>query len=543
MPKIINAFSEENSGLGSAFKAIADSFGNGARNEVYRQEALKGQRENTARDEGSLALQRGDVIEALRQGYRGGMSSPDATGYIRGYYGNTKGADSPEFEGAAVGAGEPWRNTPRGSREMLDQSRFVPYYNEDPRTGAKTPGGAFDTRHNQFTDATGMPATPAPQRSGFQNTGLVDEHGNPTEIAPAPMHLINSLDENGAPLLSEEGRNRLAEHYRRDPGYAGRLLAVIAGRAATPSMNRGSKANNVFLNDLYAIDPSHDPGVNAMRLKTYQDLATSGKTGMMAQALSQFTHHMTEEAIPRMSEVDNVPTLHPFSDSNVLGRAGNAVAAPFTSTVNSARNAYNTAAQVPGVGAAHITQEGIVNELGRLMRGTGTIAEADIARELANFPTNIGAPDFKSRVAAVMGLIEGAYHAREQNINRVLGPDPRREPLISPQTKAELEMVKRWYNGGPMPPMARTTQPQQRPTDAGRMPQGAPQPMVTPQSQAGPGPTDQFNDRFNAAQPGAQPPPTQEPQQPKTATPYEGERRQFKQGWGVFHNGQWMPVR
>ena len=165
----------------------------------------------------------------------------------------------------------------------------------------------------------------------------------------------------------------------------------------------------------------------------------------------------------------------------------------------------------------HITQEGIVNELGRLMRGTGTIAEADIARELANFPTNIGDADFKSRVAAVMGLIEGAYHAREQNINRVLGPDPRRQPLISPQTQAELEMVKRWYNGGPMPPVARTT-------------------VVTPETQAGPGPTGEFNDRFNAAQAPTQP-------APGKAVPYEGERRQFKQGWGVFHNGQWVPVR
>src|SRR5262249_30466954 len=28
---------------------------------------------------------------------------------------------------------------------------------------------------------------------------------------------------------------------------------------------------------------------------------------------------------------------------------------------------------------------------------------------------------------------------------------------------------------------------------------------------------------------------------PVMGAPQEGERRQFKQGWGVFHNGQWVP--
>jgi len=459
MPKIINAYSDGNGSIADSLKSIGESiWGNEARNEGQRQNALKLQRENSARDEGSLALQRGDAIEALRQGYRGGMSAPDATGYLRGYYGNTKGADSPEFEGAAVGAGEPWQNTPRGRRETLEVTapRFSPVMGED-QYGAKSPAGAFNTRTGEYApfQKPGLPG--AQPRVGFQPTAADEDQ----------PYYGGSEDGTQNPLAGG------GEYLRTlPPGRAAVIVGILDGRAPPPTGNAALHPRNQrLLEDLARVEPGFDFTKWVERYKTAQDFSSAGMSGKAVKSANQAITHAGELAAAAEG-------LH---NKEGLG--------PITQAYNSIGNAYHNASGEVGTGPFELARNAFADEISKVFRTTG-MSDHEIEQWKQTINSSQSPTQLRANMAQAIRLYQGAVDALEANRTRGMGTFRQQPPLLDQRTQDTMRRIDAWTKGGPwqgapMKEQAQHVNPQP--------------PVVTPQTQAGPGPTGQFNDRFNAA--------------------------------------------
>lgn len=499
MVNIISAFRPSDNGasgsIADSLKSIGQSiWGDEAKNEGYRQNALKLQRENDARERGSAALRSGNAVETLAQGFRGGVGAPDATGYIRGYYGNTKGADSPEFEGAAVGAGEPWHNTPRGSREVLanqrameqdrtDASRYTPIYSQDVY-GNKTPSGTLNTRNGQYNDMSGMPVRgggqppAAPKQTGMQPVGMSDE----------------------LPGAGDDGVNHghFSQLANENPEIASHVAAVLDGREPFPTLQ--TMRNNPMAQAVSRHVSLTEPGFDATkwygRKRTSDYFSGVGGGAVATKSANQAIKHMYDLA-------GYAEALH---NKEGLG--------PLTQPYNALANHLSTASGGTAPGQFNLTRKAAVDEIAKLFKGAN-LSDTEIHQWdqlVSDAQTN---PQHRANLGAALQLYGHGVDALEEMRREGLSPlsKGRVQPLLSPETQELMRRLHGWSQGQPLNAAPAKAQ--------GQLPQGAPQPVVTPQSQAGPGPQDPTN----------------------AATPQEGERRQFKQGWGVFHNGQWGPAQ
>jgi len=198
MPKIINAYSDGNGSIADSLKSIGESiWGNEARNEGQRQNALKLQRENSARDLGAAALSRGDTTDLLAQGFRSGPGAgQDTSNYIRALYAQKYGINSPQFENAAGGAGEAYHNLPSGYREGLANQRTI----ESMRaTRAAEAQAAASDRAAQTQEAIAQRQLEADQRKNENTPVTIYDNGQPmiTRQAQAYGHA-------GAPLHKDQ---------------------------------------------------------------------------------------------------------------------------------------------------------------------------------------------------------------------------------------------------------------------------------------------------------------------------------------------------
>lgn len=466
--KIINALSDANNSIAESLKSVGQSiWGDEAKNEglrqnaeKLRQEAAKAARENSSAEPYARSLRDNDAPSARYYGALHGLT-PEGTAVANrlAVSGHANGnMYDPELGTAMLGAGASAASTPQGHRETLENARMQPTYgitDEDPRTGAKNygwrdprtmttqpnagfgqpapqgapmqPGGGFNT----------PPANPAaPQASYTPADLLTDEHGQPMATQPAPLHMAQSaVDENGQPMLSSRGQQALeAVRQKYGDGYAGRVLGTILGHNSAPASR--SRANNAFMDDVYSVYPNFDAGVNAMRNATYKDIALSGKTGQVGMAIDQGIRHMGEQLIPQAVALDTWPS----------GKFG-----PLTHAANSLYTAKLAGEQDPRLAGFNVAKEGFANEFAKIFRTQGQMAEPDIEAQRRNFTAAQTPQELQAVVKSAIGLMHGSLQTREAAINRVLGADSQRPPMISPETAQNIAQIEAWAGGGAVP--------------------------------------------------------------------------------------------
>lgn len=496
MPKIINAYSDANNSIADSLKSIGQSiWGDEAKNEglrqnaeKLRQEAARAARENNNAEPYARAMRDNDMGSARYYGALHGLTPEGigvanrvtAAGRANGNY------DDPMLGTSILGAGGSMASTPEGQRRAManqrameqdktDASKYTPIYTEDPRTGVKSATGGFNTKTGEqvpFGQPRGfnqpanpnapMMSNPGGQQPGFTPAAsLADDYGNPISVPSAPLHMMHSADENGQPILSEQGKQRLLQLEQQNPGYGGQLLATVLGHIPPPSSR--SKQNNVFMRDLLSVDPGYEAGVAGMRNKTYQDVASSGKTGQIATAVDQGINHMGEVLIPAAAKLN---TWH-------SGSWG-----PLTSTMNSIYTAKLAGNQDPRLVEFNVAREGFANEFAKIFRTTG-MSEQEIEHQRHNFAAAQTPEEVQAAARSAIHLLHGSLDAREASIQRVLGPDARRAPMVSKDTAAKIAQIEAWANGGAVP--------QSGGKNSGQLPQGAP--GGAPATALPPGPT------------------------------------------------------
>lgn len=465
MPRIINAYSEGQNSIADSLKSIGQSiWGDEAKNEglrqnaeKLRQEAAKAARENTNAEPYARAMRDNDMGNARYYGALHGLTPEGigvanrvtAAGRANGNY------DDPALGTSMLGAGQAMASTPEGQRRALENAHMQPTYGvtgEDPRTGAHEYGWR-DPRDRTTAPSTGMPqpgqaqpprgfsppsapANPSTPQAAYTPADMItDERGQPVQIPSAPLHLASSVDENGQPILDTRGRQALeAVRQKYGDGYASRVLSTILGHVTMPGSR--SKANNAFMDDVLGVYPNYDQGVARMRNDTYKDIALGGRTGQIGAAVTQGINHMTDELIPNASKLD---TWH-------SGHFG-----PFTKAANSLYISNLAGNQDPRLAGFNVAKEGFANEFAKIFRTQGNMAEADIEHQRQNFLAAQSPEELQATVKTAMGLMHGSLSSREATIQRILGADAQRPPMVGPETKAKLDQIQAWLDGGGLP--------------------------------------------------------------------------------------------
>lgn len=540
MPKIINAYQEGQNSIADSLKDIGQSiWGDAAKNEGYRQsaektrrEAEKVARENANAEPYARALRDNDTGNARYYGALHGLPPEGVAIANRLAAAGHANGDmyDPMLGTAMLGAGASAAGTPRGHREMLENQRMQLTYgvtDEDPRTGAKNYGWRDPRTMSTAPPNTGLgqPNAPSgnnpllprgnapngntPQATYTPADLLTDERGQPVQIPAAPLHMTEAVDENGQPVLDARGKQALeAVRQKYGDGYASKVLGTVLGHGLLPSSR--SKANNAFIDDVYNVYPGYDPGVAAMRNKTWQDIASSGKTGQMTTALGQFMHHLGEKYIPAVEGIGTVDTLHPFSGAGPLPAAGNWIAGQGTNAYNAAHIQSLRNQGAPQITALDAAQEAVANEYAKVLRTTG-MAESDVQRNMAIFKPGNSPAQAKAAIDTALGVIHGAYASREGTINRLLmAPHP---PLVDQETQGLEGQIKSWLGGGKAPVIGKGLGQMQSGVPVGTGGGGGTQPATAlPPGPTGhppsvndtapppaPGARSSFDDRFSAA--------------------------------------------
>lgn len=127
MPKIINAYADGNNTLAAGLDKLAESiFGDGAKNEVYRQTAIGKRRENENIPLIGDAITRHDFAAAVRAGINAGIEPKVVGGYGQYYDVNTSGAGSKRALDATMAVpGANYGNTVQGVNADLANRRSI----------------------------------------------------------------------------------------------------------------------------------------------------------------------------------------------------------------------------------------------------------------------------------------------------------------------------------------------------------------------------------------------------------------------------------
>lgn len=519
MPKIINAYADGQNSIADSLKSIGTSiWGDEAKNEGLRQNAEKLRRENAGREAAADAFTRGDYAGIGAGGIRGGMSGGDAGAYSRLLAArNSKGNyDDPTLGTMMLGSGEAMSSTPEGQRRAMsnqrameqdrtDASKYTPIMNEDPRTGVKSPAGAFDTKTGRYQPfgqpSFGAPIAPTPR-------GAPAPGGGP-QVGYQPTAAYNM------PAGEPTGGDYL---QTLDPGHAAVIAGILDGRVAPPTGNAVfSRRNQVLLDDMARVEPGFDMTKWVERYKTSQDFSSAGKSGQAVKSANQAITHLG-----RLTE--NADSLHNYENiGHGIPLVGGLIGGG-TQTLNSMKNANATASGEVGTGPFELSRNAFADEIAKVFRTTG-MSDHEIAQWHNTINSSQSPTQLRANIGEALRLYHGATDALEQARTRGMGTFRQQPPLLDPATVDTMHRIEGWTKGGKYEPAPAPTGPQ----PATALPAG---PNGHPPS---------FNDRFEGAQ-GAQPPApgAAAPQAPPAAP----RRAKNAQGHVIEWNGQtWVPAQ
>lgn len=492
MPKIINAYEAGNGSIADSLKSMGESiWGDEAKNEGLRQHALKLQRENQSAVPFANAAAANDPAQLRYYGAVSGRHGNDVANWNLLSAADRAGAnlDDPRLGVAQIGAGHPAtatmedQNRQRANARAMEEDRtdkFVPVMGED-QYGGKTPVGAFRSRTGEmkkFAPNGGFLPQPQPNAAAGFRTVAEDDH--------QPYYGGTGEDGNQNPLVGG------GEYLRTlPPGRAAIVAGILDGRMPPPTGNAALHPRNQrLLEDAARVEPDFDLTKWGMRFQSEKAFQPGGKYGNSIKSLNQAVTH----AGTLMEEAD---ALHNHENIGKGIPLVGPVVGLGTQALNSGKNAVANASGEVGTGRFDLARNAFADEIASVFRTVG-MSDHQIKMWQDTINSSQSPTQLRANVGAAVELYQGAANALEGERNRGgMSPLRKREPMINQQTQDTLGRIGRWAAGGKLEKAPFKVQ--------GQHPAGAPQPVVTPQSQAGPGPQGQFNDRFGGAQadPGA----------------------------------------
>lgn len=384
MPRIINVASSDNDSLGNTFAKMADAiYGDGAKNEVYRQKALETKRGNDNAEPFAQAVRDGNRNDI---GYYGALSNrtgPDAAAFNQMATSNhASSVDDPRMALATMGAGGAFSSTAPGQGRQLATER-----SNNAATNATTLA-AEDMRSKRAADTQlaidGRTLTPVDDGNG----GYVYRQKSQASGAGAPV----STDIVKAGVIANALRNRAANMQPSTSPWP-----TSTATAAPPAAQGGDIFKNLTpqVRELVGVNtqqPMVDPRTGQTGLSR-----DSGSTLENGQPATGF--------IPTTNE----GRLAAEKTNNVRSAAGVPLPPAPTTTPQYAQDAYTAGG--PGAALQHDA-----NALAGLVGAGEFKPDTNRAREnLTNTNNTV-----RSLYAAAPGTRAAVY--REKNADRAL-PD------------------------------------------------------------------------------------------------------------------------
>lgn len=493
MPKIINAYSDANNSIADSLKSIGQSiWGDEAKNEGLRQNAEKLRRENSNAEPYARAMRDNDMGSARYYGAMHGLTPEGigianrvtAAGRANGNY------DDPTLGTSMLGAGEAMSSTPEGQRRAMANQRameqdrtnaesFSPVMGED-YSGNKQPAGSFNKRTGQYQPLAGGAQ---PQQGGFN---APQQSGPPGMLNIGAVESLEGTPHTGGGPQGLMGQD-LAEWLKtNDPATFTRATRILEGEEQPPrSLNKRGQA---LLDVAARLEPGYDANQWSTRYKARQNFAPGGggKGAESVRALNQGILHLGDVA-------DAAQNLHNY---NTVG----GVDSPLTHMLNTTKNAWGANSNNSAPMTFEQKRNAFANEFAKAFRSSGGMSRADIEDWQHTINSSMTEDQLRAQVKSATDLLEHVKGPLAEQRSLGYGPNHAPPEMLDPATLDALKRIGVWTGGGKY-------------EKGGQVQPAGPQPAQA----LPPGPTGHppsFNDRFDAAQPGA---PPQAPQGAPTA--------------------------
>jgi hypothetical protein len=210
------------------------------------------------------------------------------------------------------------------------------------------------------------------------------------------------------------------------PGRAAQVKALVEGRMPPPtSAGLRSPATQALLQAAGQYEPGFDLTTWNARNKGYADFYGGGKSSEMVRSANQTISHVGE-LVSSMMGLD--PTSFP--------------------SVNSVKNAYNTA-----TGGGQVTEflpnaHAVADELSKVFKGA-SISDSEIRSWEQRLNPNMSPEQQKAAVGKLLSLLNGSLTALENKRVQSFGQAAadKKGPLLTPESNTILENVSKWIGG------------------------------------------------------------------------------------------------
>lgn len=317
--KIINAYSGNDS-VAESLGALANSmFGNQAQQEMYRQNAAKLGRENTAAVAGANAFRQQNWQELGAQSYMGGRSAGDAAGY--NLLGNTQQNPDPRAPttvAAQIAAHEPYQNTAVGvdqaeanrvriakmqSDRMMEAERYktdttpiiVQGSNGPVYTTQRQAPGQNAVRTLDQVKAGMLAPVANPQGGGTPGaapdlSGLTQDQRSMVGLPTGTQHFMNPQTgvvgvskDGGQTFITPEGQKGTVQGSGMMPVSPEQALAGVRANQMRFEASHAAPSSLDFTNSQIAQDAYHTTGI-APAIATHLNTAVGAIPGISAAA-------------------------------------------------------------------------------------------------------------------------------------------------------------------------------------------------------------------------------------------------------------------
>jgi hypothetical protein len=311
---------------------------------------------------------------------------------------------------------------------------------------------------------------------------------NPSKGTLTPLNGSGQSDAGAAPnpdqlaakitQLRDSGATQEQLMNEIPAGWRNYVSSILKSGAIPTNLGRNSQARSILMDYAHIIDPNFDE-TQLLERKTFAQGMGDTKNPASYGGQLQAAGTVVKHLGDAYDQLDEFAKgpLGTTNTLNVLNRGKSYV-----------RDQMGDESFQDAVGHWDIVKKGIAGELERLLSGKGG-AESSKQYWLDKLDFNNGPNKIRAALDEARSLMMGRVENVALAKGRAYGGQPDPISLFGPKEQKIMEQIK----GG-------TFRAQQ---------------AAAPQQSA--------------------------PAAPAAGQPQEGQRQQFKQGWGVFHNGQWVP--
>jgi hypothetical protein len=266
-----------------------------------------------------------------------------------------------------------------------------------------------------------------------------------------------------------------------NPEIASHVAAVLDGREPFPTLQtmRNNPMAQAVSRHVSLVEPGFDATKWFERKRTNDFFSGGGQGSLATKSANQTIKHMYDMA--------------GYADA-LKNVALPGMLAPLSHAYNTAGNAIGAAGNATAPGQFKLSHTALSDEIGKLFK-TGQLTDTEARRWYEAMPNEGDTPDqLHAKTAAMLTLYNHVLDSLEEQRTRGMSPLARGrvQPLMDPSTADLKRRIEGWSGGQPLNPPSIKAQPAQ-------VPQGYQNPVVTPQTQAAPGPAGSAIEEAKAA--------------------------------------------